>query len=233
MIPRIIHQTWKTADIPERYRACQASWREHHPDWTYMFWTDADIEAFVVEHYPRLLGLFQSYPDNIQRVDAARYMILFYYGGVYADLDVFCRRSFDSLVTYDVFLPETRPLGVSNDLMGCAKASPFFGNLLERLEPAFSHWQWRIVPRHFRVLLTTGSLFVTNGLRAVPTDEAFYILSAELYGEGGCADTYVTHVPGGTWHRWDSELFVFLFSNARAIGLVLIILLAATLLWLF
>lgn len=231
MIPRIIHQTWKTADIPERYRACQASWREHHPDWTYILWTDADIEAFVIEHYPRLRGLFQKYPDHIQRVDAVRYMILFEYGGVYADLDVFCRRSFESLLAYDVFLPETKPLGVSNDLMGCTKASPFFGYLLERLEHAYSHWPRWLVPRHFRVLLTTGSLFVTNGLRAAPIGETIYILSGHLYGEGSDPRTYVTHVPGGTWHRWDSDLFVFLFSNMRTIALVLMILLVA-ILWL-
>lgn len=231
MIPRIIHQTWKTADIPERFRACQASWREHHPDWTYILWTDADIEAFVTQHYPRLLGLFQSYPDHIQRVDAARYMILFKYGGIYADLDVFCRRSFDSLLTYDVFLPATKPLGVSNDLMGCAKGSPFFGYLLERLEPACQHWPRWLVFRHFRVLLTTGSLFVTNGLRAAPVGETIYILPGPLYGEGSHPQAYVAHVPGGTWHRWDSDLFVYLFSNMRMIGLVLMVVLAATLLW--
>jgi hypothetical protein len=231
MIPRIIHQTWKTADIPERYRACQASWREYHPDWTYILWTDADIEAFVIEHFPRLLDLFQRYPDQIQRVDAARYMILFKYGGVYADLDVCCRRSFESLLAYDVFLAETEPLGVSNDLMGCAKTSPFFGYLLERLQPAYSHWPRRLVPRHFRVLLTTGSLFVTNGLRAAPFGETIYILPGHLYGAGSDPQTYVTHVPGNTWHRWDSDLFVFLFSNWRTIGLVLMSLLP-TILWL-
>ena len=52
MIPRIIHQTWKDHDIPERFRAAQASWRTAHPDWEYRFWTDEDLERLVAERAP-------------------------------------------------------------------------------------------------------------------------------------------------------------------------------------
>jgi len=34
-IPRIIHQSWKTSEVPEGMARWQASWRTHHADWEY------------------------------------------------------------------------------------------------------------------------------------------------------------------------------------------------------
>ena len=41
MIPRIIHQTWKSRDIPKHLRGYQESWLHKHPDWEYRLWDDA------------------------------------------------------------------------------------------------------------------------------------------------------------------------------------------------
>lgn len=40
-VPKIIHQTWKSKDVPEQWRAAQASCRDLHPDYEYRLWTDA------------------------------------------------------------------------------------------------------------------------------------------------------------------------------------------------
>jgi mannosyltransferase OCH1-like enzyme len=224
MIPRIIHQTWKNAEVPKRFRAAQQSWRSLHPDWDYMFWTDADITRLVADEYPELVSLFRRYPDQIQRVDAARYLILYKYGGVYADLDVVCRRSFEDLRSHGVFFPATKPLGISNDLMGCAKHSTIFAYLIKQLEPAYFRYPRWIVPRHFRVLLTTGSLFVTAALRRAPGGENVTILSGDQYGANPKAQPYVTHLPGGTWHHWDSRLLGFISKYCGIIGTVAVVL---------
>ena len=34
-IPRIIHQSWKTGEVPADMARWQASWRAHHADWEY------------------------------------------------------------------------------------------------------------------------------------------------------------------------------------------------------
>ena len=47
MIPRIIHQSWKVEQVPDRWLAFQQSWREHHPDYEYRLWTDDANRAFV------------------------------------------------------------------------------------------------------------------------------------------------------------------------------------------
>lgn len=97
-IPRIVHQTWKTDDIPIEWRALAQSWRTILPEWEYRLWTDRDNRNLVAEHYPWFLGIFDAFPKNIMRADAARYLILHRYGGVYADLDYECLRRFDDLL---------------------------------------------------------------------------------------------------------------------------------------
>jgi hypothetical protein len=49
MMPRIIHQTWKTEAIPPQWQAAQRSWRDAHPEWEYRFWTDEDLDRLVRE----------------------------------------------------------------------------------------------------------------------------------------------------------------------------------------
>jgi hypothetical protein len=88
---------------------------------------------------------------------------------------------------------------------------------IQRLEPSFRLWQRRFIPRHFRVLLTTGSLFLTSAVRACrgrPT----LVIPGRLYGDGTDAASYVSHLPGGTWHHWDSDMFVFMFRHALALA---------------
>ncbi len=97
-IPRIIHQTWKTADIPHEWRAWHATWRRHHPDWEIRVWTDADNRQLIEEHHPWFLGTYDGFERDIQRVDAAKYFILYTCGGVYADLDCECIEPVDDLV---------------------------------------------------------------------------------------------------------------------------------------
>ena len=47
------------------------------------------------KEYSSFLPVYESYPYNIQRVDAARYFILYHFGGVYLDLDIGCKSNRD------------------------------------------------------------------------------------------------------------------------------------------
>ncbi len=73
-IPRIIHQTWKTKEVPVVYLDWVKSWLLNNDDWEYWFWTDRDMIWFMAERYPQFLDLFQNYPEIGHRVDAFRYM---------------------------------------------------------------------------------------------------------------------------------------------------------------
>ena len=87
MIPRIIHQTWKTREIPPRLRQFQDSWRAHHPDWEYRLWVDEDIPRFIHECYPQFADAFDRLEPKIMKIDFARVAFMHHFGGLYVDLD--------------------------------------------------------------------------------------------------------------------------------------------------
>lgn len=99
-IPRIIHQSWKTKEIPyDIYRKeWVESWKRHHPDWEYRLWTDEDNREFIARYYRWFLSIYDGYKHPICRADAARYFYLFHYGGLYADLDFECLKNVEPLL---------------------------------------------------------------------------------------------------------------------------------------
>jgi mannosyltransferase OCH1-like enzyme len=91
MIPRIIHQTWKTADVSTYADGntgliSQRGWKQRYPDFEYRLWTDDDIEIFVQQEKAK--AVHDALDRKIKRVDFSRYLILKKFGGIYADLDV-------------------------------------------------------------------------------------------------------------------------------------------------
>lgn len=97
MIPKIIHQSFKTARHPYPLK-WQQSWLDNHPKWEYHFHTDADNRRLVAKLCPQFLKAFDSFPRGIMRADFARFLYLYSWGGVYVDLDYVCLRPMDSLL---------------------------------------------------------------------------------------------------------------------------------------
>jgi len=138
-IPRIIHQTWKSADIPSVYQEYVDSVRSINPTYNYKLWTDIENREFIASYYPWFLEKFDAYRHNIERADAVRYFLLYKFGGVYIDLDMECMRPIDELLTNgEVILSvEAGPLItqkiVSNAFMAAAPGHPFFLDIINTL----------------------------------------------------------------------------------------------------
>jgi mannosyltransferase OCH1-like enzyme len=99
-IPKILFQTWKSHTvIPDNFRYWSQTWKTHNPDYEYILWDDADNRAFIADKFPWFLPTFDGYKKNIQRADAVRYFFLYYYGGIYADMDFECLKPVDTLFT--------------------------------------------------------------------------------------------------------------------------------------
>jgi hypothetical protein len=86
-IPHVLHQSWRSRQLPRGLRDAVRSWRALQPNWTYKFHTDDDNRAIISEHLPWLAPAFARM-SAIQRADVARYAYMHVFGGVYADLDV-------------------------------------------------------------------------------------------------------------------------------------------------
>lgn len=100
VIPKKIFQTWKEKTISNNVLLkWQKSWINFNPTFEYTLWDDNDNRNFVQTKFPELLEHFDAYTKTICRADAIRYMYLYEYGGIYADLDFECIKSFDSFIT--------------------------------------------------------------------------------------------------------------------------------------
>ena len=117
-----------------------AAGARHTPTGSTTSGTDEDLAALVRERAPELVPLYEAYPEAIQRVDAARYVILREFGGVYADLDLVCLRPIDALLDAEVVLPRTTPFGVSNQFMLSVKGHSLFRHTVASLPRAYAKW---------------------------------------------------------------------------------------------
>ena len=225
-VPRIIHQTWKTETLPDQWQQARRECAAMHPDYDYVLWTDADSRRFLVKQYPWFVETFDNYPHGIQRADAIRYFVLYHFGGIYMDLDIGCVRPMDPLLRFEVVLPETIPVGISNDLMFAAPRHAFFERVIRQL-PSFAHSYGLHYPT---VMFSTGPMFLSTiysrwtsarGVALASTPEwpqrgqhGVRILPKSLYGKNldpeHATHAFFKHFYGSSWHANDAGTIIVL-----------------------
>ena len=72
LIPRIIHQTYKTSSIPSNLKVLMHSWRQQNEDWEIRFYDDEACLRFVRWEFPEYLEAYQALANNIERSDFFR-----------------------------------------------------------------------------------------------------------------------------------------------------------------
>lgn len=228
-IPRIIHQTWKTADTPVAYQGFQRNWTRHHPDHVHRLWTDADLDRLVAEEFPALLGLFRSYREPIRRADLGRYLVLLRFGGIYADLDCDCLRPLDPLLEGAEFVIGTEPeshLGLDKaarrglarilcpSVIASVPGHPFWHHVIEHIVAARDEAD---------VLDATGPFLLTRACDSFPEPRRLTVLPSHVFypvdkddcwkgrvydlefWERATRDAYVLHHWDGTWFRGGAQ----------------------------
>eukprot|EP00937_MAST-01D_sp_MAST-1D-sp2_P003736 g3736.t1 len=218
-IPKIIHQTYKTADLPHEWKATPMHWQKQHPGWKYMLWTDETNRKLVQEHYPEHLVVYDAYPHGIQRADAARYFILHHYGGVYADLDIRPLKHIGPMLgDAQVLLPQTPNIGLTNAFMASTKGHPFFAHVISKLKE-YQH-AWYHFTRHWEIVTATGPTFIWSVFDRFASDRkaGMLVVPARVWGKCSICKTscrvseygYLQHLVGDSWHKWDSFIINYI-----------------------
>ncbi|MFA7236500.1 MAG: glycosyltransferase [Phycisphaeraceae bacterium] len=162
-IPKIIHQTAKTTEIPAKWQGFQKKMRDLHPDWTYCFHTDEDNLQFVRKEFPEFLDVYLNLPLNIMRADVIRYLLMYRVGGLYADMDYEMLKPFD-FNEHDIVLPweHDGDMGPGKDQLcnaffASSPGHPFFKMAIDDL---MAHPPLDPDPSH--VIQSTGPAFLTR-----------------------------------------------------------------------
>jgi mannosyltransferase OCH1-like enzyme len=132
---------------------------------------------FIKEYFPGFLRKYDRFKFNIQRVDAVRYLVLYQFGGIYADLDFECLRNIEPLLSgVSCFFAKEpsehcrkfkKEIIVCNAFMGCTPKHGFMEAVYEELQSDENSKEFRHLLRNRRqrntyVLETTGPLMLTR-----------------------------------------------------------------------
>ena len=181
IIPKYIHQTWKTNNIPFSLSKYVRSWIEIGgvTKQEYFFWTDQTNRHFIATRFPNYLNLFDQLPQGIMRADLIRYFILYEFGGMYVDLDFSALQSLDTIwsTISKVTPPPSLILGqepvehaqvlykqkslVCNAIMFSCPGHPFWLELIDLIAIRFQSGNFSN-----RVLKLTGPMVVQAALDA-------------------------------------------------------------------
>ena len=147
-IPHIIHQVFLSSPyedgVPEGFVDNVKSYLEHNPEWTYYFWTNVTARHLLEDRVPHLLPVYDSLTKVVEKGDMFRYVLMYEFGGLYADLDTVNRRPLDSVtMKYPCLLISEpfehavlwyeEPYALINAMMFCRAKHPLFNQILDAM----------------------------------------------------------------------------------------------------
>lgn len=218
MTPRHIYQTWKTKDekkIPKKFLEYSRRWKELHPDFEYTLLDDDDLRNIVKDIVPHYLIHYDNFSQTIERVDFARYALLYGYGGVYADMDTFPVKNLGRWVSTNKIVLGCEPdehskrLYSSREKVLCNAvmiSPPHQKYWLDLMKYIIDNYEANYLP-----VYTTGPMAMTKLYEDYPevyndiiiTDPCvFFPLTADGKVTKGCdvnKETYTMHVWDNTW----------------------------------
>jgi mannosyltransferase OCH1-like enzyme len=226
-IPKIIHQVWindlflgrPKRDPPSTSRE---KWKHYHPDWKYMLWTDEFVDHYLQTYHPEYVELYQNYEYLIQRADMIRYFILYDYGGLYCDIDMFPLRNIDHYITapMDHFVYSANGDTIINGFMIVTRYSPIMKRVQENLRRKQPYY---MIGKHLTVLMTTGPMLLNHTLLN-DIKFPFVIIPRKMFNPYSIVtdknitdnvdDMYINTVDGNSsWNSYDTFLFNFILRH--------------------
>lgn len=208
--PKIIHQvrlgnltmrdTWIEANT-----SCVAL-NKPEDGWKYELWDTERANAFVAAEYPDILDTFLGYPQEIQRSDSIRYLILYKYGGMYMDLDVKCKVPLDFFTTVDWISPPGLPTGLNNAFLAAKPGHPFLLQLVNNLNRFNMGWMSTYVTN----MVSAGCHYISTMHVTYPQRSTLRVLPRS-YKLGGPSQTPIfDHLGAASWHTGDANFIVHL-----------------------
>jgi mannosyltransferase OCH1-like enzyme len=201
-VPKIIHQTWKTKKLTGDLKEWSSTWRISGYD--YYLYNDNDAYKFVYLNHPNEVDLYESV-SQIEKADIFRYLILYTYGGIYADIDTQRLRPIDDLLCMGnlvVGIEYNKPLQYLQWFIVAAPKNKVFLDLVTEIRRRqWFKWMIRIVYGYnYSVYWSSGPKVFTD---IVMNNESIVVLEKGLLGSypGNNSDnnSYLIHHFKGSW----------------------------------
>lgn len=194
LIPRIFHRIWLGGEaMPDEFVEYGRTWLIHHPDWEMCLWNEDNMIALQNQK------IYDSTNNLAQKVDIARYEIIYQYGGVYLDCDFECLKNIEDLITGVEAFSASESLGIiSIGIMGCVPLNPIFKLIIDGLPYSFH--------KYAEINYQTGPYYITRILGnkndfVVFRPEYFYpyLWNEKHRKDEKFPDAYAVHHWAGSW----------------------------------
>ncbi len=212
-VPLLFHQIFLNyTAMPAKWPRFIKSCKLRTNDFTYVLWDRPKIDRFLQENFPWFMDTYRSYPYDVQRADAARYFIMYAYGGLYMDMDIECKKPLRTLVqkmstlqpTPECLFGAADPAGVLGiEFIVCKPRTEIMRVSMSHL-PVFNRFYG--LP-YLTVILGTGPLFVTT-VHMLHPEPAVATISL------GDRKDYLGYSVGRTWQKWDGAVINWLYYTA-------------------
>jgi mannosyltransferase OCH1-like enzyme len=223
MFPKIIHQTWKNNNIPKKWKLSNTQWKKLHPDYQYILWTDDDIRNYIKEKHPSFLKIHDDYKYSIQRADMIRYFILYDFGGIYCDLDLYPIENIEKHISsyddaVDVLLVNSGNVKncITNSFMVSKKKAPLWKEVHKKLKEKLPMY---MIGKHLKVMCSTGPIMLSNVCKK-NKDKYGLLLTEKFMAYSSNEDFTIIKencvlVPlkGQSWNEWDSKVLNYINNN--------------------
>ena len=195
-IPKIIHQIWFQGEehLPHYLMEYHNTWIKLNPDYNVMIWDHIKIENLLEEslapHEIWIKDTYYSYNKMIQKIDFAKYIILYKYGGIYMDMDIKCLQSINntptindsdiifSRVPHDFFQSMLLKIFgtmsfsdkelINNGTIMCIPGNEI---ILLTLKEAHKRKKFTCINNTVQIFCTTGPVCLTNALKTYKKTE--------------------------------------------------------------
>ena len=130
----ILHQTGPS-NLPKVYKDCSKSWDDKL--FKYKFYDDKDLEELIKSKLPENYNFYMKL-RNIEKIDFARYVMMYHYGGIYADMDTilkdisYIRKIFNlsNKIVIGIEFNKLRFHAAQSILISTSKHNPFWLDLV-------------------------------------------------------------------------------------------------------
>mmetsp|Transcript_11834 Transcript_11834/g.13753 ORF Transcript_11834/g.13753 Transcript_11834/m.13753 type:complete len:316 (+) Transcript_11834:118-1065(+) len=179
LIPKIIWQTAKSHNPPPASKKIIETWDKKNPDWKQTLLDDEELVAFISTYFNQtVVNAFKDLPLPVMKADFFRLAVMYYEGGVYADVDVECKKPIRTWSTYSDGAIDRCDvvIGMENDLHLCnwgfasRRHHPLFKKAVDLSLSRFVNTVVDISQAHF-VHAVTGPAMFTQALTLLISDD--------------------------------------------------------------
>ena len=158
---------------------------------TYKLWSRKMVENLLNKSCNRRFKqIYHDFDQDIMRIDFARYMILWNYGGIYIDLDIcMIGKSIKHLFNKDYFFVRWHDSKLPyNAILGTKSHNPLYLDILEHCEdsyyekrknPIYKQWKGRFV------FQTTGHFMLQRVLKKHKMKSKDYLDIVKIHAKDG------------------------------------------------